>query len=107
MKLGVFTVLFADKSLDEMLDYVKDAGLDAVEIGTGGYPGNDHCDVDALLESEEKRKEFLDKVQSRGLTISAFSCHGNPISTDKEFDKECDESFRKTIKLSNLLDVNF
>ena len=42
MKLGVFTVLFADKNLEEMLDYVKNAGLDAVEIGTGGYPGDAH-----------------------------------------------------------------
>jgi len=105
MKLGVFTVLFSEKSLDEMLDYVKDAGLDAVEIGTGGYPGNAHCDVDELLASEEKRKEFLDKVHSRGLEISAFSCHGNPISPDKAFAKECDETLRKTIKLANLLNV--
>lgn len=36
MKLGVFTPLFANLSLDEMLDKVKAAGLDAVEIGTAG-----------------------------------------------------------------------
>lgn len=105
MKLGVFTVLFSEKSFDEMLDYVKNAGLDMVEIATGGYPGNAHCDVDALLASEDKRKEFLDKVHSRGLEISAFSCHGNPISPDAAFAKECDETLRKTIKLANLLDV--
>lgn len=105
MKLGVFTVLFSDKSLDDMLDTVKAAGLKAVEIGTGGYPGSAHCDVDALLESEEKRNEFLDKVKSRELEISAFSCHGNPISPDKEFAKISDEDLRKTIKLANLLNV--
>src|SRR5699024_7988547 len=105
MKLGVFTVLFSDKSLDDMLDTVKAAGLKAVEIGTGGYPGSAHCDVDALLESEEKRNEFLDKVKSRDLEISAFSCHGNPISPDKEFAKTSDEDLRKTIKLANLLNV--
>ncbi|MBO1911663.1 sugar phosphate isomerase/epimerase, partial [Microvirga sp. 3-52] len=33
MKLGVFTVLFADKSFEEMLDHVQAAGLDAIEIG--------------------------------------------------------------------------
>ena len=52
MKLGVFAVLFAEKSLDEMLDYVKDAGLQAVELGTGGNPGDAHVNLDALLESE-------------------------------------------------------
>ena len=80
MKLGVFAVLFAQKSFEEMLDHVQAAGLDAIEIGTGGYPGDAHCNVDELLASEDKRKEYLDKVHSRGLTISAFSCHGNPVS---------------------------
>lgn len=105
MKLGVFTVLFSEKSLDDMLDHVKDAGLDMVEIGTGGYPGNAHCDLDELLASEEKRTEFLDKVQSRGLEISAFSCHGNPISPEKEFAESCDDALRKSIKLAGLLGV--
>jgi sugar phosphate isomerase/epimerase len=105
MKLGVFTVLFSQKSFEEMLDHVKEAGLDAVEIGTGGYPGNAHCDLDALLESEELRKEYLEKVESRGLTISSLSCHGNPISPDEAFAKECHETLLKTIKLANLLNV--
>ncbi|WP_079527362.1 sugar phosphate isomerase/epimerase family protein [Halobacillus hunanensis] len=105
MKLGVFTVLFSDKSFEDMLDHVKNAGLKAVEIGTGGYPGTAHCNVDELLESEQKRVEFLDKVNSRGLTISAFSCHGNPISPDKQFAQESHDSFVKTVKLASLLDV--
>ncbi|WP_028783809.1 sugar phosphate isomerase/epimerase family protein [Thalassobacillus devorans] len=105
MKLGVFTVLFSDMSFEAMLDHVKDAGLKAVEIGTGGYPGNAHCNVDELLASEDKRKEYLDKVHSRGLTISAFSCHGNPLSPDEAFAKESHNIFIKTVKLANLLDV--
>ncbi len=67
MKLGVFTVLFSEKNVEEMLDYVKPAGVKAVEIGTGGYPGNAHCDIDSLLESEELRKEYLEKITSRDL----------------------------------------
>ncbi|UOQ94480.1 sugar phosphate isomerase/epimerase [Halobacillus shinanisalinarum] len=105
MKLGVFTVLFADKSFEDMLDHVKESGLKAVEIGTGGYPGTAHCNVDELLENEEKRVEFLDKVHSRGLTISAFSCHGNPISPDEKFAQESHDSFVKSVKLASLLDV--
>jgi sugar phosphate isomerase/epimerase len=52
MKLGVFTVLFADQSFEDMLDTVKAAGLHAIEIGTGCYPGNNHCELDALLKNE-------------------------------------------------------
>lgn len=105
MKLGVFAVLFNDKSFEDMLDRVKASGLSAVEIGTGCYPGNSHCDLDALLESEDKRNEYIAKVKERDLIISAFSCHGNPISPDKEFAKESNDTLLKTIKLASLLDV--
>ncbi len=105
MKLGVFAVLFSDLSFEEMLDRAKESGLKAVEIGTGGYPGSAHCNVDELLESEDKRKEYMKKVQDRGLSISAFSCHGNPISPDEEFANQCHEDFVKTVKLASLLDV--
>ncbi|MED3624737.1 sugar phosphate isomerase/epimerase family protein [Neobacillus thermocopriae] len=105
MKLGVFTVLFSEKSFEEMLDYVQAAGLKAVEIGTGCYPGNAHCPLDELLESEEKRNEYLEKVHSHGLTISAFSCHGNPLSPDEQFAKESHETLTKTIQLAGLMNV--
>ena len=105
MKLGVFTVLFADKPFEEMLDYVASKGLGAVEIGTGAYPGNAHCPLDELLADEEARVAYLKKVTDRGLIISAFSCHGNPISPDANFAKESDDVLRKTIKLANLLNV--
>lgn len=105
MKLGVFSVLFSGMSFEEMLDHVRASGLQAVEIGTGGYPGTAHCNVDELLESEEKRTEYLEKVHSRGLTISAFSCHGNPISPNKQFALESHEAFVKSVKLAELMNV--
>ena len=105
MKLGVFAVLFAEKSFEEMLDHVKNEGVEAVEIGTGGNPGDAHCNVDELLASEDKRKEYLEKVHSRGLTISAFSCHNNPVSPNKEEAAIAHETLVKTIKLASLLGV--
>ena len=38
MKLGVFTVLLANKSLEEALKYLKESGVQAVGVGTGGFP---------------------------------------------------------------------
>ncbi len=49
MKLGVFTALFAGLTLDQVIEKVTAAGLDAVEIGTDAYPGAAHIDDDALL----------------------------------------------------------
>ena len=105
MKLGVFTVLFGQKTFEEMLDYVEPSGLKTIEIGTGGYPGNAHCPLDELLDSEEKRQGYMEAIQSRGLTISAFSCHGNPISPDEKMARESDENLVKSIKLAALMNV--
>ena len=84
MKLGVFTVLFSEKTLDEMLDHVASKGIEAVELGTGGYPGDAHCKIDELLEDEKNLKDFLNKITSRGLTISALSCHSNPLHPQEQ-----------------------
>lgn len=72
------------------MDRVVAHGLTAVEIGTGGYPGSHHCPVDELLESESKRRKYMEAVTSRGLIISAFSCHYEPLSPNKGLAKESD-----------------
>ncbi|WP_102272118.1 sugar phosphate isomerase/epimerase family protein [Cytobacillus massiliigabonensis] len=105
MKLGVFTVLFSDKGLDEMLDYVASMGIEAVELGTGGYPGDAHCKVDELLGDEQKQKDFLEKIAGRGLMISALSCHGNPLHPQKPIAEEADSIFVKTLQLASKLGV--
>src|SRR5699024_11875699 len=77
-------------------------GLDSVEIGTGGNPGDEFCPLDELLESEDKRKAYLEKVHERGLTISAFSCHNNHIAPNPKEAQETHETFVKTVKLASL-----
>ena len=94
MKLGVFTVVFGDLPLTAALDRVVALGLEAVEIGTGNYPG------DAHNVAELKRE-----VEARGLEISALSCHGNPLHPDAELAKRSHETFRRTLELANELGV--
>ena len=65
MKIGVFAVLFGDKPFEETLDYLVELGVQAVEIGTGAYPGDAHCKPAALLASEKKLKAFREAVSSR------------------------------------------
>lgn len=106
MKLGVFTVLFQSLPFEEMLDKVKSYGIEAVEIGTGGYPGNAHCNVDELLEREDLRKSYLHAIHSRGLEISALSCHGNPLHPNKERARNDHQVWRKTVELAEKLGVD-
>lgn len=105
MKLGVFTPLFNHLSFEEMIEAAAEKGLEAVEIGTGGYPGAAHLAIDDLLNSSDKRKEYLAKLNDKGLTISALSCHNNPISPVPTVANEADALLRKTIKLASLLNV--
>lgn len=106
MRLGVFTVLFGQKSFEEMLDTVQAAGLQAVEIGTGNYPGNAHCNPDELLEDSGKLKTFKKAIEDRGLIISGLSCHGNPLTPDSAFAKQSHDTFVKTVELAERLEVS-
>jgi sugar phosphate isomerase/epimerase len=105
MRIGIFTALFGDKNLDETLDTVQAEGIEAVEFGAGAYPGAAHLDVDALLASRSAREELLRKVEQRGLTISAISCHGNPIHPDRTLAEEHHRAFVQSVELAAALGV--
>lgn len=98
-------VLFGGRKLEDALDYVVSKGLKAVEIGTGGYPGNSHCNPKELLENETALQEFKQQIESRGLIISALSCHGNPLHPQKELADKDHEVFVDTVKLAQKLGV--
>jgi sugar phosphate isomerase/epimerase len=102
MKIGVFTVLFSQRPFEEALDYIKATGCEAVEIGCGGYPGTAHCTPAALLADSAAREQFKSAVTSRGLEISALSCHGNPLHPNAERAKTDDAVYRDTVKLARL-----
>lgn len=105
MRIGVFSVIFQQLPFEQALDKILSYGATAVEIGTGCLPGAHHCQLDDLLASEEKRKAYFKAVESRGMIISAFSCHGDPIGPDKENARNSDEVFRKTVRLAHMLGV--
>ena len=106
MKLGVFTTLLSDKSLDEALSYFKSKGIEMVEIGCGGYPGNAHANPEILLNDEKAFEEFKATLDKYGLEISALSCHGNPVHPNKEIAAEFDKVIRDTILLAEKLGIH-
>ena len=106
MKLGVFTVLFGEKSLNEALDYISGMGVEMVEIGTGNYPGTAHCNPDELLADDGKLQTFKKKLEDKDIKISALSCHGNPLHPQEKIACEHREVHRKTILLAEKLGVD-
>lgn len=105
MKLGVITVLFGDQPLDKVLDYLKSIGIQELEIGAGGYPGKAHCDPAVLLKDENALARFKETIDSHGMPINCFGCHGNPVHPDKATRDSYREDFRNAILLAEKLGV--
>ena len=105
MKLGVFTVVLGDKSLEEACTYLESKGVQTVEIGCGGYPGTAHCNPEVLLEDEAKRKEFKDTISRHNLEISALSCHCNPVHPNQETARRADAELTNAILLCEQLGI--
>jgi len=106
MKLGVFSPVFGGLDLTAMLARVRSLGrLQAIELATGGWPGRDHMDPDALLADSGKAKAFADTIAGEGLTISALSCHNNPLHPDAGEAREADETLRTSIRLAQKLGI--
>lgn len=106
MKLGVFTVLLGAQPLEEALVYLKDKGVQMVEIGCGGYPGTAHCDPAVLLHDQAALQAFLDTITRYGMQISALSVHANPVHPDKEVAKRFDTEMRDCVLLAEKLGVH-
>jgi sugar phosphate isomerase/epimerase len=106
MKLGLFTPVLAKLNLKDMLAKVKALQkVQAIEIGTGGWPGKDHLDIDALLDNKARTTEYRRMIADAGLTISALSFHNNPLHPDGAVAKAADEIFRKTVRLAEQMHV--
>jgi len=105
MKLGVMTVLFGNKSVEETFKYLSESGVQAVELGTGGFPGKAHANPDELLKDDSKIQELKDLLEKYNLEISALSCHGNPVHPQKEIADSFHQDFEKTVRLAEKLGV--
>jgi len=104
VRVGVFTALLANLSLDDVIKKLKSLGVTTVELGTGNYPGDPHCKL-SMLENEGALKEFQKKLADNGFSISALSCHGNPLHPDAAVARANQEVSRKTILLAEKLGI--
>lgn len=105
MKLGVLTVLLGNKSLEETLDYLSGMGVQAVELGAGGYPGDAHLKPDVLLNDEKAILKIKTLIKKYNMTISALSVHGNPVHPNKDIAQKFHNDFEKTVLLAEKLGV--
>ena len=106
MKLSVLAVALADRPLADALQFLKERGVQQVEVGCGGYPGKAHCDPAVLLNDPKKLQAFKDTFARSGLTISALSAHGNAVHPVPEIAKAYHEDFVNAVLLAEKLGVD-
>lgn len=104
MQVGVLTVLLSNLDLDAVIAKLKGLGVNAIELGTGNYPGDAHLKL-ALLDNQAALAEFKKKLEEQGVIISALSCHGNPLHPNQAVAAAAQEIQRKTILLAGKLGV--
>jgi sugar phosphate isomerase/epimerase len=107
MKIGIFTALFHDRSIEDAFDIIAAGGIKAVELGAGAYPGSRHLNdvggVKKLLESGESRKKLGKIASDRGLVIDSLSVHGNPLHPDAAIAVEHHSAFKDAVLLMEKL----
>ncbi len=103
MQLGAYNACLADKSLGEALDIIAGLGLTSVEVNSGGFLPPIHLPVKEIRESEDARQQYLGEFASRGLTLTALNCNGNPLHPRPGFPHSQD--LVDSIELAALLGV--
>jgi len=106
MDVGVLTVPLGGQSLEEALSYLDGIGVDAVELGCGGFPGDDHLPREEYLDDEDAQAELHDLLDEYDMGISALATHNNPLHPDDERAAEADTELREAIELADQLGVD-
>ena len=105
MRVGVFTPLLSQLPLDAVLKKLAALNINTVELGTGNYVGDAHCKL-SMLDDAAALAEFKKIISDHGVSISALSCHGNPLHPDRSQAQQYREVSRKTIRLAEKLGVS-
>ena len=73
MKLGVLTVLYNERPLEEVARQVADLGYEAVELAA--WRDSNHLDLDRVLTDGDYRRKLREMLARYELTISALANH--------------------------------
>lgn len=106
MKLSVLTVPLYDRNLEEALKTLSELGVQQVELGAGGYPGNTHLNPAELLNNPQKQEELHNLLKKYNMEISAISCHANPVHPQKDVAETANKEIEDAILLAEQLKVD-
>lgn len=106
MKLGVMNPVINHMPFEDALKYLSGLGVQTIEIGAGGYPGDAHLKPDEILGNQDKIDNYKELLKKYNMEISAISCHGNPLHPNKEIAEDFHNQFKKAILAAEALGVD-
>ena len=106
MQLAVMNPVLNSYALEDALKYLHSLGVQSVEVGAGGFPGNAHLKSEELVGKPEKAAEYKALFEKYQLSICAISCHGNPLHPNKEIAQKFHNEFKNAILAAEMLDVH-
>ncbi len=105
MKLSVFSTALQELDWPAMLRWLADHGVHHLELGCGGYPGTHHADAQVLSIQAPSRILLQADLAAHGITLSALSCHGNPLHPDPAIAGPHHADLLATLEAANALEV--
>lgn len=106
MKLSVFSNLYRDKRLEELLSKLRELGISSLELSAGGYFGKELCSPAELLKDKTAFYKFRETFNTYDIDICALSVHGNPVHPNKETASGFDADFKNAVLLAEMLEID-
>jgi len=106
MKLGVMNPVLNAYGFEDAIKYLASLGVDCIEIGAGGYPGDMHLKPEEIIGKPDKIAAYKKILSENNIEISAISCHGNPLHPQKEIADKFHNEFKNAILAAEALGVD-
>lgn len=106
MKIGLYLVALHDRVLPAALDQMVEWGITDAEVASGGFVPTPHCPTRELIDSTDRRQEWLAEFESRGVRLTALNSNGNPLHPDPKVGPVHTQDLRESIRLAALVGVD-
>lgn len=105
MKLGIYTAILHDRSLEVALKVIGDLGLKSAEINAGGFIGTPHLPVADILSSQGARDDYLGLFTDAGVELTGLNVNGNPLHADPLVGGKHAADLQRATELAGLLGI--
>ena len=105
MRIGVFDDGLAHLTRAAALAWCAERGVEAIEMGVGGWAQARHLDLDRLLREPAERDRLTGELAAHGVALSCVNAAGNPLHPDPAVGDAHAARLRGAIELAARLGV--